>query len=117
MAHGNKDKKFKLKSQSLPPTEFYADSNYYYEEKSKAQELRNSQWWKIKRSEGRCYYCGQKFDPEELTMDHLLPLSQGGRSEKANIVPCCKDCNNKKKNLLPWEWQKLLDEMKKTDSN
>ena len=30
-------------------------------------------------------------------MDHIVPLAQGGKSTRGNTVPCCKLCNNKKK--------------------
>ena len=36
-------------------------------------------------------------------MDHVVPLSRGGRSVKGNIVPCCKECNNNKKYKTPVE--------------
>jgi hypothetical protein len=36
----------------------------------------------------------------ELTMDHVVPLARGGKSTKGNVVPACKPCNNKKKQLL-----------------
>jgi 5-methylcytosine-specific restriction endonuclease McrA len=42
-------------------------------------------------------------------MDHLVPLARGGRSTKNNLVPSCKDCNNKKKNMLPLEWEEYLE--------
>lgn len=73
-------------------------------EKKKAKELRKTPWWKKKKSSGICHYCRSKFPPEELTMDHLIPLARGGKSIKSNLVPCCKDCNSKKKNMLPMEW-------------
>ncbi|MCA9484169.1 MAG: HNH endonuclease [Nitrospina sp.] len=34
-------------------------------------------------------------------MDHVVPLSRGGRSTKGNIVPACKECNTKKKHATP----------------
>ncbi|TGK12212.1 HNH endonuclease [Leptospira fletcheri] len=68
-----------------------------------AKELRKTPWWKKKKSDGICYYCRRKFSPEELTMDHLVPLAKGGKSVKANLVPACKECNNAKKNKLPFE--------------
>ena len=40
---------------------------------------------------GVCYYCGRRVKPEELTMDHKIPLSRGGTSDRSNIVPACKD--------------------------
>jgi 5-methylcytosine-specific restriction endonuclease McrA len=81
-------------------------------ERVKARELRNSQWWKRKRSGGVCYFCGGKFPPKELTMDHIVPLIRGGKSTKGNIVPCCKECNSKKKNMLPVEWEEYLVRLK-----
>ena len=70
-------------------------------EKAKARELRQSQWWKNEIARGICHYCGEKFKSSELTMDHVVPISRGGKSTKGNIVPCCKECNNKKKYLTP----------------
>ena len=85
-------------------------------EKGKARELRNSPWWKRKRSAGVCYYCGRKFNPVELTMDHLVPIARGGKSVHGNLVPACKECNNKKKYLLPTEWEEYLESLKKEKS-
>jgi 5-methylcytosine-specific restriction protein A len=84
------------------------------DEKRKARVLRNSSWWRRKRSSGVCYYCGRKFKPHELTMDHLIPLSRGGTSERFNIVPSCKECNNRKKYLLPAEWDDYINTIKKS---
>lgn len=84
-------------------------------EKRKARDLRHSAWWKEKIAAGRCYYCGRTFKPDELTMDHKIPLSRGGTSEKINVVAACKDCNNKKKYMLPTEWDEYLKMSKKTD--
>lgn len=81
-------------------------------EKNRARELRNSAWWKSRIANGECYYCGKVFKPSELTMDHKIPLSRGGTSEKINIVPACKDCNNKKKYMLPTEWEEYMDNIK-----
>jgi 5-methylcytosine-specific restriction endonuclease McrA len=41
-------------------------------------------------------------------MDHVVPLIRGGRSRRGNVVPACKECNNKKKSLLPVEWEEYL---------
>jgi len=77
-------------------------------QKQRARKLRQSAWWQRKVSKGICYYCGQRVDPGELTMDHIVPLIRGGKSTKGNLVPACKDCNNKKKYLLPIEWDEYL---------
>ncbi len=89
-----------------------ADEEHIKREKQKARELRKSQWWKRKKATGICYYCGKKFHPSELTMDHIVPIARGGKTVKGNVVPCCKDCNNKKKYMLPIEWQEYLERLK-----
>jgi len=81
-------------------------------ERAKARELRQSAWWKRRRGEGICYYCERKFPPTELTMDHLAPLIRGGKSTKGNVVPACKECNNRKKHMLPIEWAEYLERLK-----
>lgn len=93
-------------------TLFCADDNIIAKEKSRARDLRDTAWWRKKCSTGICHYCGNKYSPKELTMDHVIPLSRGGSSERFNIVPCCKDCNNKKKNLVPTEWDEYLQMIK-----
>ena len=80
-------------------------------ERSKARELRRSRWWQQKTSAGTCWYCGQKVGFKNLTMDHVIPLSRGGRSTKDNLGPCCKDCNIKKKSSLPVEWEEYMDSL------
>jgi 5-methylcytosine-specific restriction endonuclease McrA len=74
-------------------------------EKRKARDLRQSQWWKRRCAKGICYYCGQAVRPQELTMDHIVPISRGGKTTKGNVVPACKSCNTAKKQLLPMEWE------------
>lgn len=82
-------------------------------EKRKARDLRKTQWWKRKCAAGKCYYCGRKTLPKELTMDHIVPIIRGGKSAKNNLVTACKECNNKKKHALPVEWQEHLERLKK----
>jgi len=84
-------------------------------ERAKARELRRSQWWKRRLSEGRCYFCDRRFKPDELTMDHIVPIIRGGKSTKGNVVPSCKECNNKKKHLLPIEWAEYIERLKKEE--
>jgi len=84
-------------------------------EREKARELRQSRWWKNRIATGICHYCGMKVAPKELTLDHLVPVSRGGKSTKTNCVPACKSCNNKKKNLLPMEWEDCLTGLGRED--
>lgn len=78
-------------------------------ERAKARELRKSRWWQQKTAPGRCYYCAKKVAFRDLSMDHLVPLARGGRSTKNNLVPACKDCNNRKKSMMPLEWEEYLE--------
>jgi len=86
-------------------------------ERNRARELRKSGWWKNKIGRGRCHYCGGEFDPDSLTLDHIVPVARGGRSTKGNCVPACKECNNNKKNLLPVEWEEYLAKLRRDDSS
>lgn len=91
----------------------FVDDSVLKKERNKARQLRASQWWKRKRSDGRCHYCRKKFRPKELTMDHIIPIARGGKSEKFNLVPCCKDCNTRKKQMLPAEWDEYMQSLLK----
>ena len=41
----------------------------------------------------QCQYCSEHFDRHELTLDHVMPLSKGGKTNWENCVCCCKECN------------------------
>ncbi len=84
-------------------------------EREKARQIRKKQWWKNKLNQGICYYCGKKFPPSELTMDHIVPIIRGGKSTKGNLVTACKECNNKKKHMLPIEWEEYINKIKETE--
>jgi 5-methylcytosine-specific restriction endonuclease McrA len=53
------------------------------------------------RDTNRCQYCGKKFVPAELSLDHVLPRSQGGKSTWENVVCCCLNCNVRKGGRTP----------------
>jgi 5-methylcytosine-specific restriction endonuclease McrA len=83
----------------------FDDEAHLRREKQKARELRQSQWWKRQCAKGVCHYCGRQVPARELTMDHIIPLARGGKTTKGNVVPCCKECNTRKKMKLPMEWE------------
>ena len=50
-----------------------------------------------------CQYCGTPFPTHELTFDHVIPRSKGGRTIWTNVVTACSDCNLVKASFLPRE--------------
>ncbi len=102
------------RKQPIQPFAYDLDAHDLKRERRKARELRESQWWKRRLAKGVCGYCGQPTPPRELTMDHIVPIARGGQSTRGNVVPCCKQCNNAKKQLLPMEWDQYLKQFDKT---
>ena len=88
---------------------FVADDAEINREKQKARELKATQWWKRRLARGICHYCSNRFSVKELTMDHIVPISKGGKTTKGNVVVCCKACNIEKKSKLLMEWDKYLN--------
>ena len=66
---------------------------------------------------GTCHYCGRRFSPDELTMDHIVPIIRGGKTTKSNLAAVCKECNNKKKYLLPMEWEEYISGFPTSDED
>ena len=95
----------------------WVDEGDIAREKAKARQIRHTAWWSRRVERGICYYCGSNVGTKNLTMDHIVPLSRGGKSKKGNIVPACKECNNKKKYLLPIEWAEYLNSLKDDESS
>lgn len=61
---------------------------------------RNNIMW---RDKNQCQYCGVIQSSRELTIDHVLPRSRGGKNTWTNLVACCKKCNQKKRDRTPTE--------------
>jgi 5-methylcytosine-specific restriction endonuclease McrA len=54
-----------------------------------------------KRDDHRCQYCGSI---KQLTIDHVIPKSKGGKDTWENLVVACMPCNTKKGDRTPEEW-------------
>ena len=50
-----------------------------------------------------CQYCGCRLPAEELTFDHVIPRSRGGRTLWENVVAACASCNLRKGHCMPRE--------------
>ena len=55
------------------------------------------------RDDFTCQYCGERFESRQLTCDHIIPRSRGGRAEWTNMVTSCVPCNLRKGDRLPEE--------------
>ena len=53
------------------------------------------------RDQNRCQYCGHKYPSSELSLDHVVPRSQGGTNSWENIVCACVRCNVRKGGRTP----------------
>ena len=53
------------------------------------------------RDRETCQYCGSQPGRSQLTLDHVRPRAQGGRSEWENVVSACYDCNHRKGGRTP----------------
>ncbi len=66
--------------------------------------LVSGEWFLGKQKEQgfRCYYCWSM--PMKMSLEHVVPISRGGKHECSNIVAVCKSCNSSKGNKLLSEW-------------
>ena len=53
------------------------------------------------RDRSICQYCGKRFPTSELSLDHVIPRSQGGGNSWENLVCACVKCNSKKGGRTP----------------
>lgn len=61
----------------------------------------------MKRDGNRCLYCGSR---QNLTIDHVMPRSRGGRDTWENLATACNDCNVRKGDLTPKEAEMELSQ-------
>jgi 5-methylcytosine-specific restriction endonuclease McrA len=74
--------------------------------------LTSTEWLLILAlADGHCAYCDKE---AKLTLDHVIPLSKGGKHSKDNVVAACGHCNSSKGNRTLEEWNaKRLIQAKK----
>ncbi len=57
----------------------------------------------LSRDNYACQYCGAMPLRKDLTVDHVLPRSRGGKTTWENVVTACKKCNGRKGSRTPEE--------------
>lgn len=60
---------------------------------------------------GRCELCGRKILLEDMTVDHINPLSMGGKDDVENLACTCYPCNLFKGNILPDDFMERITEI------
>lgn len=70
----------------------------------------------VKRDKSQCQYCCVKLSPSQVTIDHILPKSRGGRTNFSNCVVACQPCNSRKDDRTPEESGMKLRNEPKTPS-
>lgn len=63
------------------------------------------------KSNGHCQLCGRKIPFDSMTLDHVIPLSKGGKDTMENIQPTCSVCNRIKTDILPMEFMEKITEI------
>jgi 5-methylcytosine-specific restriction endonuclease McrA len=57
----------------------------------------------LRRDRHTCAYCGGRFATDQLTCEHIVPVSRGGRTTWMNLVAACAACNGRKADRTPEE--------------
>ena len=55
----------------------------------------------MSRDQFRCQYCGTRFRMNDLTYDHVIPRSHGGKTDWHNVSASCRVCNSAKRDRTP----------------
>lgn len=62
-------------------------------ELAEADRLKSA--WKL-CADWRCHYCQRPAKPKDRTVDHVVPVSRGGKHRPDNLRPACRSCNSRK---------------------
>ena len=69
--------------------------NEYWQPKNR---VRFNRKWVFLRDNYTCQYCTKELTPKQCTIDHVVPVSKGGKTTWHNVVTACYECNNSKGN-------------------
>ena len=60
------------------------------------------------KNNGKCAICGKPVKFNKMTIDHIIPLSQGGTNEFSNLQLACHSCNRLKNNFKEDEFYGMV---------
>lgn len=63
---------------------------------------------------GRCAYCGEQLNYEDMQVDHVVALRSEGEDDLANMLPACRSCNHYKRSNSLEGWRRILEAMPAT---
>ena len=63
----------------------------------------------FKKTRGRCSYCGCRLKFNDFEVDHIIPLSRGGKNNIENLTPSCSACNRLKLDSSLKEFKKKIE--------
>lgn len=71
------------------------------------------------KADGKCELCGKKILLDDMTIDHVKPLSMGGEDDVSNLACTCLPCNVFKGNILPENFLNRINDifMYQTEKN
>jgi 5-methylcytosine-specific restriction endonuclease McrA len=67
----------------------------------------------MKLQKNACFYCGAK---ENIEIDHIVPISKGGRNSEGNLISACVACNRSKGAKFLMEWKLKRKKMEAIES-
>ncbi len=76
--------------------EYYQGFNFTRAPRMGASDRRRKKRSLLKRYGSTCYYCEGRFNPDDLTLDHVIPRMRGGSNKLSNLVLACEPCNRDK---------------------
>ena len=101
----SKTKNFYVYDTETQKTCYGKDNRKKIKRKSYSQDARRLIY---KIANGRCELCGRKILFEDMTIDHIKPLSMGGEDNVENIQCTCHTCNLFKGNILPEDFMERI---------
>ena len=62
----------------------------------------------MEKTNEKCYYCPNPLNENNITIDHLKPVSKGGTNHLNNLVPACRSCNFSKQDMNSGEFKEKV---------